>query len=220
MAGGLLFLIPILESLGLRELLAAHPPLVEIAFPERLLVQVATRLGVREDDPLLIALGAGLSSISASPCPFVLPDCFRAMVAAREPFRIFQEPDGRIVTLDSRGRMPVAVLRDNKQVSPFERRAAIPLHHPMPHDDVALLLRAFVLGAGHICRTRARVGMRALVHQSSRFVLTRTHLDVIFDHPLADVRIRRAGLDIDPGWVPWLARVVRYHYLHGEQEAV
>jgi hypothetical protein len=28
----------------------------------------------------------------------------------------------------------------------------------------------------------------------------------------ADLRIRRAGLDIDPGWIPWFARVVTFHY--------
>jgi hypothetical protein len=32
--------------------------------------------------------------------------------------------------------------------------------------------------------------------------------------PLAtvDLTIRRAGLDIDPGWLPWLGAVVRYVY--------
>jgi hypothetical protein len=27
-----------------------------------------------------------------------------------------------------------------------------------------------------------------------------------------DVDVRRAGLDLDPGWVPWLATVVRFVY--------
>jgi hypothetical protein len=27
-----------------------------------------------------------------------------------------------------------------------------------------------------------------------------------------DLDIRRAGLDLDPGWVPWLGVVVRYRY--------
>jgi hypothetical protein len=30
------------------------------------------------------------------------------------------------------------------------------------------------------------------------------------------MRIRRAGLDIDPGWVPWLGRVVSFHYRETE----
>ena len=36
---------------------------------------------------------------------------------------------------------------------------------------------------------------------------------VLFDLTRVDIRIRRAGLDIDPGWVPWLARVVLFHYV-------
>jgi hypothetical protein len=24
--------------------------------------------------------------------------------------------------------------------------------------------------------------------------------------------VRRAGLDLDPGWVPWFGRVVGFHY--------
>jgi len=27
-----------------------------------------------------------------------------------------------------------------------------------------------------------------------------------------DIDIRRVGLDIDPGWVPWLGRTVTFHY--------
>jgi hypothetical protein len=40
----------------------------------------------------------------------------------------------------------------------------------------------------------------------------RSHLDLYY--PLGAVRleIRRAGLDIDPGWLPWLGQVVHFHY--------
>ncbi len=40
----------------------------------------------------------------------------------------------------------------------------------------------------------------------------RSHLEV--HCRMADVRlaVRRAGLDVDPGWLPWLGRVVRFHY--------
>jgi hypothetical protein len=26
------------------------------------------------------------------------------------------------------------------------------------------------------------------------------------------MRVRRAGLDFDPGWVPWYGRVISFHY--------
>jgi hypothetical protein len=40
----------------------------------------------------------------------------------------------------------------------------------------------------------------------------RSHLDV--HYRLADARlaVRRVGLDLDPGWLPWLGRVVAFHY--------
>jgi hypothetical protein len=37
-------------------------------------------------------------------------------------------------------------------------------------------------------------------------------VEVLLDVADIDVLIRRAGLDLDPGWVPWLGAVVRYRY--------
>jgi hypothetical protein len=45
------------------------------------------------------------------------------------------------------------------------------------------------------------------------FSVNRTDLDVSLPLEEADIRVRRAGLDLDPGWVPWFGRVVRFHYL-------
>jgi hypothetical protein len=47
----------------------------------------------------------------------------------------------------------------------------------------------------------------------ARLYHTPSHLDL--DLPLAAVRIavRRVALDVDPGWVPWLGRVVTFRYL-------
>lgn len=61
-------------------------------------------------------------------------------------------------------------------------------------------------------RRGAGIGMADLVLRPGLLSLTRTHVDVWLDPEQADIRIRRAGLDIDPGWVPWLERVVRFHY--------
>jgi len=215
-AGGLLFLIPVLEYLGIRELFAAFPALLEHSFPERFLLHVATRLGVPPADPLLIALRAATPP-PASSCPFVLTARFRERVAAREPFHLLQEPSGRHITLDAHERIPLAVTHHEGPVPPPAAGLyAQAVESPLPWDDFTLLLRAFQLGTGRICRTRAHLGLRGLVLRPGRFVTTRTHLDVIFDPGQVDLRIRRAGLDIDPGWVPWLTRVIRYHYVDDE----
>jgi hypothetical protein len=41
---------------------------------------------------------------------------------------------------------------------------------------------------------------------------SRTHLDLWFQPRQAEIRVRRHGLDLDPGWVPWLGRVITFHY--------
>jgi len=65
------------------------------------------------------------------------------------------------------------------------------------------------------CRVYAHIGLHDLIVRPGRIVVTPLHLDVFFDPGAVDLRIRRAGLDLDPGWVPWLGRVLRFHYRDG-----
>jgi hypothetical protein len=55
--------------------------------------------------------------------------------------------------------------------------------------------------------------LAGVVRRAARVVTTRTHVDVLFRLADTDLRIRAAGLDSDPRWVPWLGRVVQFHYL-------
>jgi hypothetical protein len=48
--------------------------------------------------------------------------------------------------------------------------------------------------------------------QFARLRASETHLDLDLDAAGADLAVRLAGLDFDPGWVPWLGRVVTFHY--------
>jgi hypothetical protein len=41
---------------------------------------------------------------------------------------------------------------------------------------------------------------------------TETHLDLDLETQAVDVALRLSGLDLDPKWVPWLGRVVTFHY--------
>jgi hypothetical protein len=60
-----------------------------------------------------------------------------------------------------------------------------------------------------------RLSLAALVHRPGSLVWQRTHLDLYFDHRQAEIRVRRLGLDLDPGWVSWLTLVVQFHYRSG-----
>jgi hypothetical protein len=61
-------------------------------------------------------------------------------------------------------------------------------------------------------RREARMLLTWLVRRPAQIASTRTHVDIYFDLAQADLRVRRLGLDIDPGWVPALGKVIRYHY--------
>lgn len=50
------------------------------------------------------------------------------------------------------------------------------------------------------------------LEQRAQLWATETHLDLNLETTSVDLALRLSGLDIDPGWVPWLGRVVRFHY--------
>jgi hypothetical protein len=70
----------------------------------------------------------------------------------------------------------------------------------------------WIAAARRWCRRRARIGLHSLVVRRARLVGSPLQLDIHFALDQADLRVRRAGLDLDPGWVPWLGRIVRFHY--------
>lgn len=63
--------------------------------------------------------------------------------------------------------------------------------------------------------SRGELDRSAIIRRPGAVITTRTHLDVLFDLDQADLAIRRLGLDLNPGYVPWLGRVFTFHYLVG-----
>jgi hypothetical protein len=59
----------------------------------------------------------------------------------------------------------------------------------------------------------ARLGLATLVRRPARLALTATHIDVRFPLSGADVRVRRLGLDADPGWLAWFGRVIAFQFV-------
>ena len=64
-------------------------------------------------------------------------------------------------------------------------------------------------------RRVARIGLASLCLRPARLRWSATHLDVRFALAAADMRVRRAALDLDPGWLDWLGRVVGFEYRQG-----
>ncbi|HEX5126941.1 MAG TPA: hypothetical protein VFW00_09380 [Rhodocyclaceae bacterium] len=67
-----------------------------------------------------------------------------------------------------------------------------------------------------VCRRWLRrlggIGIASLVMRPASIRLTPTHADAFFRMSDVDVRVRRSGLDFDPGWLPWYGRVVSFYY--------
>jgi hypothetical protein len=74
-------------------------------------------------------------------------------------------------------------------------------------------LRLWTLRIRRWCWRNGRIAAREVICRPGRVTLTASDLDVSLALDAVDIRIRRIGLDLDPGWVPWFGRVVRFHYL-------
>ncbi len=216
--GGLFFLVSILNRLGMSALLEAHPSLIDLDLPDRLLALIAERLGAPEMDPSRVILGVHTREPRPTRHPFALPERLRAQVASEgEPlaFRPAEAQERTLVT-DASGRLPL-VIAYGLAVAPEHSQPGPTLRPTLRGEsDLELLLRGLLTAVRRWCRRRARIGLHTLVRRPARIAATRTHIDVVLDIQHADLRVRSAGLDVDPGWVPWLGRVVRFHYLYGE----
>ncbi|QTF94226.1 hypothetical protein [Halomonas sp. BM-2019] len=72
--------------------------------------------------------------------------------------------------------------------------------------------RSDLLGIARNWYGRSGLWTPELLSLDARLRATPSHIDLYA--PLAAVRleVRLAGLDVDPGWLPWLGRVVHFHY--------
>lgn len=54
---------------------------------------------------------------------------------------------------------------------------------------------------------------RVLLTAPARVSVSYSHVSVNYDMKSIRLAVRLCGLDVDPGWTPWLGRVIRLHYL-------
>jgi hypothetical protein len=92
---------------------------------------------------------------------------------------------------------------------------------PTDVEDVALAehagawadLTRDVLGEAQPDNDQATMTIWGLARRRGQIVADPGWLEVHMDLDTVDVQVRRAGLDIDPGWVSWLGTVVRFCYV-------
>jgi|GEM_PF-3816840 len=85
-----------------------------------------------------------------------------------------------------------------------------PSTHTATVDD---LVRIWSVAIRRWCWRFVKISTSQVVLRDGLFYVNRTDLDIALPIEAADVRIRKAGLDLNPGWLPWFGRVVRFHYL-------
>jgi hypothetical protein len=66
------------------------------------------------------------------------------------------------------------------------------------------------IGGGDRRSRRDRIS--ALLHVRARLYVSSSHVDLVATLDRADLAIRRAGLDRDPGWLPGYGRVIYFHF--------
>lgn len=69
------------------------------------------------------------------------------------------------------------------------------------------------LKARHACVRDARLPLLRLLRRPGELLVSPQRLDVVMPLRCLDIRLRRAGFDIDPGYLPWLDVVLRFHYV-------
>lgn len=97
------------------------------------------------------------------------------------------------------------------------RRTQLDAEHDEPDPDAVRRLRWSEREAEPLlAAARARHGdvalQAALMPRRARVVADAVQVDVHFAAADAVPEVRRAGLDLDPGWVPWLGCVLRWHF--------
>jgi len=85
----------------------------------------------------------------------------------------------------------------------------------MPHDSQSgeRSLRWWMAAVRRALRRACGLNLAQLLRRKAWIHATDTNVDVIFALADADMTIRRAGLDADPGWVSWLGYIIGFHFL-------
>jgi hypothetical protein len=120
-------------------------------------------------------------------------------------------------------RDPMSLALGDVKPCEFLERPALPepvralLASPAPRAKIDTPEIAWLTALRRWCRRHACIGLASLICRPGRVTSPLTHFEIYFDLGDADLRVRRMALDVDPGWVPWLGRVIHFEYLEGHE---
>jgi len=207
-AAGLPLLLNVLQRIGYADWLAGQPRNVSASFTGLLLDHIASALALPADDPV--------RALAARPTQRPRLRHWRAPAAWANALARGRGPAVRAgqTLFDPSGRLLLAAWSGP---APRVLKAALDaakLRDPVSVDPLLdAVLEAWCLGLRRWLRRRAGIGLRDLVCRSGAVAVTPTHLDLWMPLAQVELRIRRQGLDLDPGWLPWVGRIVQFHYV-------
>ena len=221
---GLIFIISLMKRIGMDTLMEKFPEYDDLDLPRRILFRCATLFSIPPDDPALVFLGEKPEPAAAIP-EFTAPPEWRRILpepsSKDDNFRVARINgfNGYGLLLDSEETLMIGVWRweNRDRVAPwFDRYHIVP--NPVVAQNWSLdrLVDTLVTAMEWYCRDAAAMELRDLIRRPAYIATTKTHLDLTFPFSQLDIRVRMAGLDINPGWVPWLGRVFQFHYVGGD----
>lgn len=201
--------------------LVTSPEALDLDLGPAVLERMLRRAGCSDDDAMLKALGRpARSSSPLRPSRFDLPAAFDVFGAdGLALHRIDGHQGWRALTC--RGGRIILAMWQTRAALPIRRRIGdllIRRGQPLAADLTSAVLRSAELTIRAANRRLTDYPIREVLARSGWVRSTRSHLDVTFDAALVDLRVRRAGLDLDPGWCAWLFRVVTIHYDYGASQ--
>lgn len=202
--GGLLFLLPLLGELEISEAILDEPELaMEPGLGAVLYLLVCQLVPEAEADAVALALGG--REEPSLPDVALTPE--RASAVMRAGARVAQAAARRPLLADA---SDAEALRERVMASSVARAAQPWLRELALHFALRL-----------VWALRARVELElplpglldAVVVRAGTLQCSPTHLDLHLKLDEASLSVRRGALDVDPGWVPFLGKVVSFHYV-------
>ena len=222
---GLIFMIPLMKRIGMDTLIEKFPEYEDLDLARHILFRCATLFSIAPDDPALGFLGEKPEPVAVVP-EFTAPPQWQRILP--EPsskdcaFRVVRINgfNGYGLRLGSEKSLMIGVWHHNNRhlIAPwFDQYHIDP--EPVVSQDWSLdrLVDTMVTAMERYCRDAAAMELGELICRPAYIATTKTHLDVTFPFSQLDIRVRMAGLDINPGWVPWLGRVFQFHYVGGDK---
>ncbi len=221
---GLGFLFSVMEYCDMENLLKLNPELAQLNLPVLLLKRVMQSLAIDDNHPFsTLFTDANLDESSID--RFVSPPGWARWLYQGNAFQCRKYcysvagDKGDCMIMDTH-KKSVLYLGQRQAIPEYLLNGLIYTQRSVNRLDQAALLNSLLCVYATYVWRFARRSSRSIVHQPGRIAITGTHIDIIFASDQVAIEIRRAGLDIDPGWLAWLGRVVMFHYNFDRQQHV